>query len=90
MQFGRVAEDVFSMDYSFPLCAMQAFAITLSSFDGKLACEWPTRAGASSNFTKSFNNFGLFVQPTDASVHKPTYIRVDAPYVNGQRWQFLF
>lgn len=42
MQFGRVAEDVFSMDYSFPLCAMQAFAITLSSFDGKLACEWPT------------------------------------------------
>ncbi|XP_053496695.1 tubby protein homolog [Ictalurus furcatus] len=39
MQFGRVAEDVFSMDYSFPLCAVQAFAITLSSFDGKLACE---------------------------------------------------
>ncbi|KPP79052.1 tubby protein-like, partial [Scleropages formosus] len=37
MQFGRVAEDVFSMDYSFPLCALQAFAITLSSFDGKLA-----------------------------------------------------
>ncbi len=41
MQFGRVAEDVFSMDYSFPMCALQAFAITLSSFDGKLACEWP-------------------------------------------------
>ncbi|XP_003961503.3 tubby protein homolog [Takifugu rubripes] len=39
MQFGRVAEDVFSMDFSFPLCALQAFAITLSSFDGKLACE---------------------------------------------------
>ncbi|KAM6964227.1 tubby protein homolog [Tautogolabrus adspersus] len=39
MQFGRVAEDVFSMDYSFPLCALQAFTITLSSFDGKLACE---------------------------------------------------
>ncbi|XP_034427352.1 tubby protein homolog [Hippoglossus hippoglossus] len=39
MQFGRVAEDVFSMDYSFPVCALQAFAITLSSFDGKLACE---------------------------------------------------
>ncbi|MEQ2300537.1 hypothetical protein AMECASPLE_026685 [Ameca splendens] len=37
MQFGRVAEDVFSMDYSFPMCALQAFAITLSSFDGKLA-----------------------------------------------------
>ncbi|KAM7381828.1 hypothetical protein PAMA_012608 [Pampus argenteus] len=39
MQFGRVAENVFSMDYSFPMCALQAFAITLSSFDGKLACE---------------------------------------------------
>ncbi|MBN3315513.1 TUB protein, partial [Atractosteus spatula] len=39
MQFGRVADDVFSMDYSFPLCALQAFAITLSSFDSKLACE---------------------------------------------------
>ncbi|XP_029954226.1 tubby protein [Salarias fasciatus] len=39
MQFGRLAEDVFSMDYSFPMCALQAFAITLSSFDGKLACE---------------------------------------------------
>uniref|UniRef100_A0A3Q2Y3I9 Si:dkey-220f10.4 n=1 Tax=Hippocampus comes TaxID=109280 RepID=A0A3Q2Y3I9_HIPCM len=39
MQFGRVSEDVFSMDYSFPMCAIQAFAITLSSFDGKLACE---------------------------------------------------
>ncbi|KAK9965542.1 hypothetical protein ABG768_004629 [Culter alburnus] len=39
MQFGRVAEDVFSMDYSFPMCALQAFGITLSSFDGKLACE---------------------------------------------------
>ncbi|XP_049614632.1 tubby protein isoform X2 [Syngnathus scovelli] len=39
MQFGRVSEDVFSMDYSFPMCALQAFAVTLSSFDGKLACE---------------------------------------------------
>ncbi|XP_054608401.1 tubby protein homolog [Dunckerocampus dactyliophorus] len=39
MQFGRVSEDVFSMDYSFPMCALQAFAITLSSFDGKLACK---------------------------------------------------
>ncbi|XP_028989970.1 tubby protein homolog [Betta splendens] len=39
MQFGRVAEDVFSMDYSYPVCALQAFAIALSSFDGKLACE---------------------------------------------------
>uniref|UniRef100_A0A8D2Q6H9 Tubby-like protein n=1 Tax=Varanus komodoensis TaxID=61221 RepID=A0A8D2Q6H9_VARKO len=39
LQFGRVAPDVFTMDYQFPLCALQAFAICLSSFDGKLACE---------------------------------------------------
>ncbi|XP_071863332.1 tub domain-containing protein ktub isoform X1 [Bombus fervidus] len=39
MQFGRVAEDVFTMDYRFPLCTLQAFAIALSSFDSKLACE---------------------------------------------------
>ncbi|XP_071483484.1 tubby-related protein 3-like [Diadema antillarum] len=39
MQFGRVAEEVFTMDYSYPLCAVQAFAIALSSFDNKLACE---------------------------------------------------
>ncbi|VDL85229.1 unnamed protein product [Schistocephalus solidus] len=39
MQFGRVSEDVFSMDFEYPLCALQAFGIALSSFDGKLACE---------------------------------------------------
>ncbi|XP_035250738.1 tubby protein homolog isoform X8 [Anguilla rostrata] len=39
MQFGRVAEDVFTMDYNYPMCAIQAFTIALSSFDSKLACE---------------------------------------------------
>ncbi|XP_063073117.1 tubby protein [Engraulis encrasicolus] len=39
MQFGRVAEDVFTLDFSYPMCALQAFAIGLSSFDSKLACE---------------------------------------------------
>ncbi|XP_004717276.1 tubby-related protein 1 isoform X1 [Echinops telfairi] len=39
LQFGRVAEDTFTLDYRYPLCALQAFAIALSSFDGKLACE---------------------------------------------------
>ncbi|XP_078582261.1 tubby-related protein 3-like isoform X1 [Branchiostoma floridae x Branchiostoma japonicum] len=39
MQFGRVAEDVFTCDYNYPLCAVQAFSVALSSFDGKLACE---------------------------------------------------
>jgi hypothetical protein len=28
------------MDYGYPLSAFQAFAICLSSFDTKLACEW--------------------------------------------------
>ncbi|XP_070499516.1 protein king tubby 1 isoform X2 [Chironomus tepperi] len=39
MQFGRTADDVFTMDFRYPLCALQAFQIALSSFDGKLACE---------------------------------------------------
>ena len=39
MQFGRVSDDAFTMDYNYPLCALQAFSIALSSFDGKLACE---------------------------------------------------
>nr|CAB3267380.1 tubby-related protein 3-like [Phallusia mammillata] len=39
MQFGRVAEDVFTVDYNYPMNAVQAFAIALSSFDSKLACE---------------------------------------------------
>lgn len=39
MQFGRISEDAFTMDYRYPLCALQAFAIALSSFDSKLACE---------------------------------------------------
>nr|XP_044615672.1 tubby-related protein 2 isoform X1 [Equus asinus] len=37
LQFGRVAPDTFTMDFRFPLCPLQAFAICLSSFDGKLA-----------------------------------------------------
>lgn len=41
MQFGRVAEDVFTMDFNYPLCAVQAFGIAMSSFDSKLACEQP-------------------------------------------------
>uniref|UniRef100_A0A672S6V2 Tubby C-terminal domain-containing protein n=1 Tax=Sinocyclocheilus grahami TaxID=75366 RepID=A0A672S6V2_SINGR len=43
MQFGRVADDMFTLDYNYPMCAVQAFAIALSSFDGKLACEMNTR-----------------------------------------------
>ena len=35
----QVGEDTFSMDYQWPLSAVQAFGIALSSFDSKLACE---------------------------------------------------
>ncbi|CAD7692383.1 unnamed protein product [Nyctereutes procyonoides] len=38
LQFRRVAPDTFTMDFRFPLCPLQAFAICLSTFDGKLAC----------------------------------------------------
>lgn len=39
LQFGRISDDLFTLDYNFPLCALQAFCIALSSFDSKLACE---------------------------------------------------
>ncbi|KAI7754468.1 hypothetical protein M8C21_021521, partial [Ambrosia artemisiifolia] len=39
LQFGKVGKDMFTMDYMYPLSAFQAFAICLSSFDTKLACE---------------------------------------------------
>ncbi|GBG72598.1 hypothetical protein CBR_g12171 [Chara braunii] len=39
LQFGKIGSDQFTMDYRYPLSAFQAFAICLSSFDTKLACE---------------------------------------------------
>lgn len=39
LQFGKVGKDVFTMDYRYPISAFQAFAICLSSFDTKIACE---------------------------------------------------
>ena len=39
MQFGRISDDTFTLDYNFPMCALQAFSIVLTSFDSKLACE---------------------------------------------------
>ncbi|KAH1260632.1 Tubby-like F-box protein 8 [Glycine max] len=39
LQFGKVGKDIFTMDYRYPLSAFQAFAICLTSFDTKLACE---------------------------------------------------
>ena len=39
MQFGRVSDKEFTCDIRYPLSPFQAFAIALSSFDSKLACE---------------------------------------------------
>lgn len=39
LQFGRVAQDEFTMDMQWPICPLQAFAITMSSFDSKIACD---------------------------------------------------
>lgn len=39
LQFGKVADDVFTMDFRKPLSVFQAFAICLTSFGTKLACE---------------------------------------------------
>lgn len=39
LQFGRISDKEFTCDITFPLSPIQAFAIALSSFDSKLACE---------------------------------------------------
>ncbi|KAK1427303.1 hypothetical protein QVD17_15986 [Tagetes erecta] len=39
LQFGKIGKDIFTMDYRYPLSTFQAFAICLSSFDTKPACE---------------------------------------------------
>lgn len=39
VQFGRVGKEEFNMDLKWPMSPFQAFAITLSSFDSKIACD---------------------------------------------------
>ncbi|KAK4439116.1 Tubby-like F-box protein 7 [Sesamum alatum] len=39
LQFGKVGDDTFTMDFREPLSAFHAFAICLTSFGTKLACE---------------------------------------------------
>lgn len=39
LQFGKYDENLFTMDFQWPMTPAQAFAICLSSFDTKLACE---------------------------------------------------
>ena len=40
MQFGRVGQQNFNMDVAYPCSLFQSFAIGLTSFDFKFACEW--------------------------------------------------
>ena len=35
----QVGKNTFTMDFQWPLSAMQAFGIALTSFDNKLACQ---------------------------------------------------
>ncbi|RLN86619.1 hypothetical protein BBJ28_00005908 [Nothophytophthora sp. Chile5] len=53
LQFGRVGKDLFTMDFRWPLCPLQAFATTLSSFDSKLACEMTLDRRSTSGFGAS-------------------------------------
>uniref|UniRef100_A0A0K0EXN0 Tubby-like protein n=1 Tax=Strongyloides venezuelensis TaxID=75913 RepID=A0A0K0EXN0_STRVS len=39
MQFGRVSDELFTMDFRYPLSPLQAFGIAMTSFHSKLACE---------------------------------------------------
>ena len=39
MQFGKIDQNIFNLDFSFPLSPLQAFGIALSSFERKFACE---------------------------------------------------
>lgn len=39
LQFGKIGKNDFSLDFQYPMSALQAFSIALSSFDNKLMCE---------------------------------------------------
>lgn len=39
LQFGKCEDNKFALDYQYPLTAFQAFAIAMTSFDNKLACD---------------------------------------------------
>jgi hypothetical protein len=39
LQFGKINDTTFSLDFQMPLCPLQAFAICVSFLDSKFACE---------------------------------------------------
>ena len=36
LQFGKIKEDIFALDFAYPLSALQAFGLALASIDSKL------------------------------------------------------
>lgn len=38
-QFGKVNINMYTCDYSYPLCSLQAFGIAISSLDNKIGCD---------------------------------------------------
>jgi hypothetical protein len=39
MQFGKVSKDLYTCDFSYPFCALQAFGVAITSLDNKLGCD---------------------------------------------------
>lgn len=39
LQFGKLDDNIYNLDFQYPFSLLQAFAIALSSCDGKLFCE---------------------------------------------------
>lgn len=39
LQFGRVGDQMFNLDFQWPFSPLLAFSIALTSFDNKFACE---------------------------------------------------
>lgn len=39
IQFGKVGQDTFTLDFKWPICPLQAFGICLTSLDDKRACQ---------------------------------------------------
>ena len=39
LQFGKIDDNMFNLDFQYPLNPIQAFAIALSSIDSKLFCD---------------------------------------------------
>jgi len=57
LQFGRLNDNLFSCDFTYPLSPFQAFTICLSSLDSKFACEWFANLFNYYRNIKNINNY---------------------------------